>query len=384
MKFLHAADIHLDSPLRGLERYPGAPVDQLRGATRRAFVNLIDLALAERVDFVLIVGDLYDGDWKDFNTGLFFCSQISRLSEAGIQAWLIGGNHDAASQITRSLRLPERVHALSARHAETVRIEALGVAIHGQGFIKRAVTENLAEKFPQALPDYFNIGLLHTSANGRPGHEAYAPCNLQDLTSKGYDYWALGHVHAREILCESPWVVFPGNIQGRHIRETGAKGCTLVTVENGQISGVEAHALDVLRWAACDVDVSTATDADGVLDCVQAALLREKDGAESRPLAVRIEIVGPCTAHADLHSHADQWIAEVRSLASRIGDVWVEKIVLRTQFKRDEAFALQSNDAPGILQSIDRWDENTADFDALIATLDDFKRKLPPELRQPD
>ena len=260
-KFIHSADIHLDSPLIGLQQYPGAPVEEIRGATRQALKALVELALAEEVAFVLIAGDLYDRDWKDYNTGLFFTAQMSRLREAGIQVLLISGNHDAASHMTKHLRLPDNVFRPSHQAPESMILEDLGVVVHGQGFYTKAVTENLAVKFPPPRPDLFNIGLLHTSANGRPGHETYAPCTLEDLLAKGYDYWALGHVHQREVLHQDPWVVYPGNIQGRHIREAGPKGCTLVTVDDGKVTAVDHHDLDVLRWARCEVDATGTENA---------------------------------------------------------------------------------------------------------------------------
>lgn len=142
--FLHAADVHLDSPLLGLERYEGAPVEYVRGAARRAFQNLVQLALDEEADFLLIAGDLYDGDWRDSNTGLFFASQAARLKEAGIGVYLIRGNHDAASQITCQLRLPENVFDFSTREPETKVDDDLGVAIHGQGFHTQAVLDDLS------------------------------------------------------------------------------------------------------------------------------------------------------------------------------------------------------------------------------------------------
>lgn len=228
-KFLHTADLHLDSPLVGLARYPGAPAEQLRAATRQALVALVDLAVREEISFVLIAGDLYDGDWKDYNTGLFFAHQMSRLNKSGIRVYIVAGNHDAASQMTRTLRLPENVTIFPIRRPCTEVLNDLRVALHGQGFPTSAVTADLAAGYPPALPHLFNIGVLHTSVTGRPGHETYAPCTLEGLLSKGYQYWALGHVHQREVLHQDPWVVFPGNLQGRHIRETGPKGCALVT-----------------------------------------------------------------------------------------------------------------------------------------------------------
>ena len=172
MKFIHAADIHLDSPLVGLQLYDGAPVEEIRGATRRALQNLVELASAEQVEFILIAGDLYDGDWKDYNTGLFLSNQMSRLHDEGIRVFIISGNHDAASQITKHLKMPENVKFLSVRNPETVLIENLDLAIHGQGYPTRAVTEDMAGAYPPASPHHFNIGLLHTSLDGREGHES--------------------------------------------------------------------------------------------------------------------------------------------------------------------------------------------------------------------
>lgn len=147
-RFIHAADIHLDSPLRGLELPEDAPLDQIRGAARKAFDNLVDLAIQEEIAFVLIAGDLYDGDWRDFNTGLFFNQRMSRLKEEGIKVFIVSGNHDAASQITKSLRLPENVHLFSTRKPETQILEEIDVAIHGQSFASRSVTDDLSSQYP--------------------------------------------------------------------------------------------------------------------------------------------------------------------------------------------------------------------------------------------
>ena len=255
-KFLHAADIHLDSSLHGLERYDGAPVEEIRSATRRAFDNLIELAIDQKVAFVLLAGDLYDGDWKDYNTGLYFMQRMARLREAGIKVFMVAGNHDAASQITKSLRLPDNVTLFAAQSPEQVILQDLNVVIHGQSFARRAVTDDISLAYPQGNSQQFNIGLLHTCLDGKPGHEPYAPCTVDGLRSKGYKYWALGHVHQREVVSQDPWIIFPGNIQGRHIRETGSKGCTLVTVDNAEVVNVEHHKLDVMRWFFCELDVS--------------------------------------------------------------------------------------------------------------------------------
>jgi len=277
-KFIHVADIHLDSALHGLERYEGAPVEEIRSATRRAFDNLIELAIDEEVTFVLLAGDLYDGDWKDYNTGLYFMERMGRLREAGIRVYMVAGNHDAASQITKHLRLPDNVTMFATRVPEQIILDDLNVAIHGQGFATRAVTEDLSQAYPQGDPQFFNIGLLHTCLDGKPGHEPYAPCTVDGLRSKGYQYWALGHIHKREVLSQDPWIVFPGNIQGRHIRETGPKGCTLVTVDNGEVVEVEHRDLDVMRWSLCEVDVTDSETVDDIYEQVRGYMQRTIGG----------------------------------------------------------------------------------------------------------
>ena len=246
MRFLHASDLHIDSPLRGLDRYEGAPVERLRTATRGALERLVDTALNERVDFVLLAGDIYDSDWQDFHTGLFFREQMVRLDRAGIRVFIVQGNHDAQGVITRQLTLPQNVTTFSSRTAETHRIEEIAVAVHGRSFPNRAVDEDLVPSYPAPVPGLLNIGMLHTSLTGRVGHDTYAPTDVATLSSKGYDYWALGHVHAREVVSEQPRIVFPGNLQGRKASETGPKGCELVTVEAGQV-GSEFVPLDVVR-----------------------------------------------------------------------------------------------------------------------------------------
>lgn len=330
-RFLHAADLHLDSPLRGLERYPDAPVEQIRGATRRALENLVELAIAEEVAFVLLAGDNYDGPWKDYNTGIFFTQCMGRLHGAGIRVYLISGNHDAASAIAKTLRLPENVHVFPARRPETQRLQELGVAIHGQGYQIQDTRDDLAAGYPAAEPGLFNIGLLHTALTGRPGHESYVPTTLDMLKSKGYDYWALGHVHQREIVCESPWVLFPGNPQGRHIHESGAKGCTLVTVEEGRVEEVEHRELDVLRWQMCHIDLSGCESQEDLFRDLRKHLETARASADGRPLAVRLVFVGESSMHDWLHRNAARWTEECRNMAASLGDLWLEKVRLETR-----------------------------------------------------
>jgi DNA repair exonuclease SbcCD nuclease subunit len=353
-RFLHAADLHLDSPLRGLEADPAAPAETIRGATRRALGGLVDLAIQENVDFVLIAGDIYDGDWPDFGTGLFFANQTRRLEQAGIPVFAIRGNHDAANRMTRSLRMPH-VTVFDHARAHTHRLDRIGVAVHGQSFADQAVTVDLSRAYPPPVPSLFNIGMLHTSAEGYAAHARYAPCEVGRLKSFGYDYWALGHVHERQVLSEDPWIVFPGNLQGRHVNEPGAKGASLVTVTDGRVRSVEHRVLDVLRWANIDVPLDGAADEADALARVQAALEAALRDAGSRPLAARVTLTGRTAAHAALAG--DGLRDKVRNEAMGLSGehrLWLEAVRLRTRAPAEPA----RSDAMGRL---------LAEIDALAA-----------------
>ncbi len=332
-RFIHAADTHIDSPLVGLDAYEGAPVEALRGATRRAFEQLVALAIDEAVAFVLIAGDLYDGDWRDYSTGLFFTRQMARLREAGIPVYVIAGNHDAASVLTRRLDPPDNVHFFSTRQAECVAVAGLPVVIHGRGFPNRQVPENLVPEYPQAVPGRFNIGLLHTSLTGAPGHATYAPCRLADLTGKGYDYWALGHVHQPQVLARDPWVVFPGNLQGRHVREAGPRGCQLVTV-NDALEVVDAchRPLDVVRWARVQVDLTGVDEQAEALARVADALAAAHADADGRLLAARVALTGSTHLHGALARNLPLWRAQCQARGQVVGGdgVWIEELELAT------------------------------------------------------
>jgi exonuclease SbcD len=387
MKFVHAADLHLDSPLRGLSRYDGSRVESIRGATRRALENLVTLCLEEGAAFLILAGDLYDGDWKDYSTGLFFASQLARLRAADIPVVLLRGNHDAQSQITRHLRLPDNVVELSVQKPESVDLKAAGVRVHGQGFANKAVTDDLARSYPQATRGVFNIGVLHTSAGGREGHENYAPCQLDTLLSKGYDYWALGHVHQREVLSSEPYIVFPGNLQGRHVREPGPKGATLVHVENDRIRLVEHRPVDVLRWDTVRVDVTGAESGRDVVDLAGQAMALALTRADGLPVAARLMLTGRTRAHAALATCSEQYAHELRLAANDIGQdgIFLEKIVMASQGTLDLAAVREQNDAIGELaRSLHRLKNDPAELGKLLPELKDLKQKLPLELLQED
>jgi hypothetical protein len=337
MKALHAADLHIDSPMKGLVAYEEAPVDRLRLATRVALTNLVDAAIEETVDAVFLAGDIFDGDWAHYGTGVFFVAEMARLREADIPVVMLAGNHDADSKLTKSMRLPDNVRVLSTRNPETVLFESHGFAVHGQGYAVPAVFDDLSAAYPDPVSGLINIGLLHTSANGRPGHEPYAPCSIDGLVSRGYDFWGLGHVHQFEVLSTDPLIVFPGNLQGRGWREVGAKGAILVEVGSDGCSTFKQLCLDAVRWDVVTVDASGSVNRDEVAGHVAAAVRSATSDIGDRLLAARVTIEGVCDAHQTLIADSGAIRYEVIGAAADVAadQVWVESVILATRPPRD-------------------------------------------------
>lgn len=393
MKFVHTADIHLDSPLRGLSTYPDAPVERLRTASRDAFHNLVSRAIDEQVDFMVIAGDVYDGDWKDFNTGLFFVRQMGRLRQAGIPVYLLYGNHDAESEMTRGLELPDNVHVFSSRKAETFRIEDLKVALHGRSFKVAATTENLVPSYPEPVRGWLNLGVLHTALEGNSEHATYAPCSIAELQVKGYQYWALGHVHEHWIQRGDVTIAYPGNLQGRHIRELGVRGALLVSAEDGEITEVDRLEVDVLRWHALEIDISAVADLRSAVSLVGRAMEQLLESTPKElPLAVRVVFRGRSAAHAELVIDERQLRQEViaQAVALDADRIWVEKVRVTSEalstptfLSEDEAqgtlvelesLALSAQDDPDFVRSLQ------SDWQAILEKIPHEALQASPEL----
>lgn len=384
-KFLHAADIHLDSPLLSLSQYPGAPVEKIRLATREALTNLVRLAIDEAVAFVVIAGDVYDGDWDDYNTGHYFNVQMSKLANAKIPVYLISGNHDAQNKMTRNLPLPTNVYRFATNQPETVHLENLPVSLHGQGFATQRVTEDLTQYYPAAESGRFNIGILHTNVDGREGHDNYAPCSSKALIAKGYDYWALGHIHQREILRERhPMIAYSGNLQGRHIGETGAKGCLLIEVDaNHQITRHTFRSLDAFRWERCLVDLADIEHPQDIFTRFEDRLHQIAKQLDGRAAAVRVVLTGSCPLHASLFASQSHWIAQIQATASNhpAGSFWVEKVKFKTTPLKTAAERDDLNGPIAELSACVReWTESEERLLALRELFKDVKSQIPAML----
>jgi DNA repair protein SbcD/Mre11 len=384
MKFIHCADVHLDTPLQGLAQYPGAPVNEIRNATRRAFEKVLDAAVCEKVDFLIIAGDLYDTGLKSFESALFFNKQMVRLKEAGIDVYLIHGNHDAASKLIKQLRPPENVHIFRSSEPQTFSNDELRMAIHGQSFATPEIVEDLAAKYPPPIPGFFNIGVLHTNLTGISEHANYAPCSLETLKNKGYQYWALGHVHNRQILCIDPYIVYPGNIQGRHGKEQGEKSCELVTVADAGTVSIEPISTSVVPWVQAEVDASGCQTADDVYERVRTGLAGLLSEGKERVTALRLRILGTTDAHTELNRDPEQVRNEAISIANECGNglLWVERVQLATLPRLDREALLTRDDPIGeivrIVAGLRHEPTSVTAWDAIA----ELQKKLPSEIAE--
>ena len=393
IRFIHAADIHLDSPLKGLANRHNLPTDKILAATRDALVNLVTLALDQNVDFVLLAGDIYDGDPEDLKANFHFNQQMGRLNQNNIKVVMITGNHDAKSKISKPLSPPKNLTILSAHQPESCEITKEGeviAIIHGQGFLNQAETRNLASTYPAPVAGKLNIGILHTSLDGREGHANYAPTTTNELINKGYSYWALGHVHTREVVHEKPYIIFPGNIQGRHIRETGAKGCYLVTFNDNSEAQLEFKPLDVFRWEAITVNldgIEEESDFEG----------RLAETVESRnipfneiPHGIRIILKGKTNLHSWLICSQNRISENIQGIFDGIsaGNLFLEQIKVETS---DESTAPKNEalgeDALSILkQEIDKLKKNPKDLEKLLkeTPLAKLSKEIPGDWKAKD
>lgn len=328
-RFVHTADIHLDSPLRSLALRNPDLAELIGDASRQAFVATVDLCLAEHVDALVIAGDLYDGDQTSMKTARFLGSQMARLHQAGISVFKVRGNHDALSRISKQLVFPDTVTIFVGRAQSVLQTAGgLDVVFHGLSFANPKAPESLLPKYPAGREGATNIGIMHTSLAGSPGHDVYAPCSVADLHGHGFDYWALGHIHARSVHAGSSTVVMPGTPQGRDINEAGEKSVTLVTIRDDRSVEIEERLTSVAQFERLSVDLAGTAEWSEVVSRVRSALEDKRGAVRSRYAVVRLGLTGATPLSWSLIRDSDLLLAEAEQAAEQVGDTWVEKLEL--------------------------------------------------------
>ena len=352
--FIHCADLHLDSPFEGLHALEPQIAATLRDATFKAFDQVIDLAIDTQVDFVIIAGDVYDGADRSLRAQLRFREALRRAVAAGIECFVAHGNHDPLSGWEASLKMPEGVHRFGGQQVEHLIVKRGSeplAEIYGISYPVREVRHNLASQFQRQPGQSFHIGVLHCNVGGDPTHDNYAPCTLTDLIDSGMDYWALGHIHNPKVIRDrEPCVIYPGNTQGRNVREAGPRGCYLVRVDENRRLQTKFVATDVVRWSTQEVNIADLRDIDELLEVLAEIVEETRKTADGRAAILRLALIGRGELHRQLrHLDPDRDLA----LPLREGElnrddfVWVESVQNRTRPPVDIARKRQVQDFIG-------------------------------------
>jgi DNA repair exonuclease SbcCD nuclease subunit len=346
--FVHAADLHLDSPFRGMAggEVPEGILRKLRSSTFDAFDNLIQLCLDRQADFLLLAGDIFDAADRSLRAQLKLRDGLQRLAGAGMQTLAVHGNHDHCAGWRAGLTWPEEVFFFPPGEVLCRPVLRQGqeiARVYGTSYPQAAVADNLAAGFLRRGDDPYAIALLHCNVGGLGGHDNYAPCRLEDLLSRGFDYWALGHIHARQVLSPGqPLVVYPGSTQGRHAGETGPKGCYVVKVHGGGAVAAEFVPTDCIRWARCRVNISGLATMEELLAGLEQELQGVITGAENRSLVVRLELNGRGSLHRELSRSRGHLLQRLQEQAAADAGsdffLWPESLrdFTRPEIDRDE------------------------------------------------
>ena len=306
-RFIHCSDLHIDSPFKGFTSQVPALTERLRESTFQSFHNIVKLAVEEKVDAVLIAGDIFDGSDRSLQAQLKFRRGLLELSEKNIPTFIVHGNHDPSNSWSRKLDWPESTTIFSSNKVESFPVTRNGKTlawIYGISYPQKEVKENLALKFKKDQKKGFTVGILHANVGQQPGHDNYAPCSLDDLISSDFDYWALGHIHKFKILRENnPCIVYSGNTQSRHFKEIGPKGCCLVTLNSDAPADIRFVVTEVVSYISTHVDVSGASSINEVLLAIQSKVEEfVKESLTCEGLVARLILTGRTTVHNELNN----------------------------------------------------------------------------------
>ncbi len=382
-RFVHAADLHLDTPFDGLARLGRDVPEKLRDASLQAFDNLVAETLRVGAHALVLAGDIYDGPERGLRGQLRFHAGLKRLSEAGVRVVMVHGNHDPLADGWSAIRAwPANVTVLPSDGVASVPIHAEGrevARVYGISYARRDTTDNLARYFPAHTDAPFAIGVLHANVGANAEHAAYSPCELSDLRAADIDYWALGHIHRYQHLSEgAPWAVYAGVLQGRSPKpsEQGAKGAAVVDVAENAVQRVSFAPLDVVRFAGLDVDVAGIRDIPELQTHLQSAADSAVAEAGDRQLILRARLTGRGPVHAALRG--DDAVADLRAaLQEASGRVWWDRVVDATAPPIDPDAIRRRGDFAAEL--LGRADALAADPDARAAFL---KRHCRPSDRR--
>ena len=373
IKILHTADVHLDSPLRSLALRDAELREKVQTSSRTALTRIVETAISEDVAALLIAGDLFDGAERSARTAAFLMLQLERLRARGIRVFYIKGNHDAENPLTGELSLPDNVHVFDGRGGKVQLTE--DVWIHGVSFANRHAPESLLPKFHAPVEGAINIAMLHTSLAGAEGHDPYAPCTVADLAAAGFDYWALGHVHRRQVHSKTPWIVMPGTPQGRDIGEPGPKSATLLNIDK-EIE-IEEVPTSVVEFLHIQIDATDADSDDDLRDALKRTLHDASRNLPSEGAVIRLELTGRTRRRWQILRDQDMWKETAAQYARESGTLWLDKVVLNLSDNAERGHSA-TDELAGIMNTIR---EEPGFSETCRAEIESILQELPPQRR---
>ena len=380
VKFIHTADLHLDTPFKGLSNWNSDLASKLKDATFKSFRKIIDLCVKEKVDFLVISGDIFDSENKSLAAQLKFVSELKRLSERGIPTYFICGNHDPLSTWLEDLQMPENVFRFNSSEVENVTFQKNNspiADIYGISFQNKVVNQNLARNYQlKSNPSPISIAILH-GTTGIPGqHENYAPFKVEDVSNKGFDYWALGHIHKRQIVNEqTPKIVYPGNPQGRDFGETGPKGCYIVEINENNIPKLKFEPTQLISFEDVQIDLSGEDKIDKLPERIEEVKTNIDGYDENTSYCLRITLKGRTSLHSLLNKQG-----EINQLSEHFNEgqlnqtnfTWIDKIEVKTQPDIDIELVKKGTDFPAeLLKTIEGYENNPKKIEELIKNVEE-------------
>jgi exonuclease SbcD len=380
LRFIHTADLHLDTPFKGLTSWNRDLADKLKDATFKSFARIIDLCLKEKVDFLIISGDVFESENLSLAAQLKFVSELRRLSANGIPVYFVCGNHDPLSSWLDTTKLPENVYRYESLRVSNyiyTKDKKPVAEIYGISFQDKVVKDNLALKFRlKDTPSPVSIAVLHGTVGIAGPHENYAPFKVKDVMNMGFTYWALGHIHKRQIINESnPVVVYPGNPQGRDFGETGAKGCYLIEIDAERNVNLKFIPVQLIRFEEIEINLTDQDKIDKLWDEIEKNKNSIKDYNKEVSYILRVNLTG----RTSLHSHLNKQ-GELEKLKAHFNEgqldkiyfTWIDRFELNTRPVIDVEQIKKGNDfIAEILKAFNEYEADLNRLEELVNNIDE-------------
>ncbi len=380
VRFIHTADLHLDTPFKGLASWNKDLACKLKDATFRSLKKIIDLCLKENVDFLIISGDIFESENKSLAAQLQFISELKRLSDSGIHAYFVCGNHDPLNSWLDTVQFPENIYRFGSSKIENytyIRNKKPVADISGISFQEKVIKDNLALKYKTVSnPSPVSIAVLHGTTGKAGPHENYAPFKVTDVLNKGFNYWALGHIHKRQIIHESnPAIVYPGNPQGRDFGETGEKGCYLVEIDSNSKVNLKFIPVHLIRFEHIEVELNDEDKIDRLPDKIEDNKNNIKDFDDKTSYILRVKLTGRTSLHTHLNKPGEIEILREHfneGQLDRINFTWIDRIELDTRPVIDLGQIEKGNDFTAeLLRTFNEYEADSNKLTDLIKSMDE-------------